>query len=770
MWWKNIRIRKLQTVVMFLIVLLCSTLLMASFGIITSLSKPFDEFIEECQVPATHFFPYTNDEEELQSIKKRFEALDEVENVEEIKRHYIEEKMYSGNKQVQAFMDLVEIKDQIHDHIHFFEGDLDTLKSMKEDECAIPSCIANEQKIKVGDTVSIDFPKQAMTYTVKVIYSSPYDSMSAYNSSILVKHLPTELETKAVLYIYTKDGVSPSELESAYRKSNGGLFEGAQTTITDMKDANQLLGAITGSIFLVIGVIMLLVSGLIINFMIRSMMVADAKTIAVYKTLGYESHDILMMYLKFYFVIVSIACVSGIGIGYLLKNKILANMFANIGCTGRQSIFVIGIPCFIGIVSFVLLVIYLLVRKTRDVKPVIALNGMSHSNTKRKKYKGNSSMQFSSLGIAIRTIRSDKKGMIGIMIISIMTTFIINFAVISLDIAYDLRNDNNYWIGIDKCDVMITVTDPSNLEKVKSNLDQDTNITKYLLSTPDFPLTLDWKEGMKNTFMYTFVYDDYEETNIPIVLGKNPATSNEIAISSVMAEQCHKTVGDYITVYLNGQDRVELLITGIFQTYYNMGQAARITSEVLEGHDMTLDYHTISIYLKDGVDSKGYITSLQTKLDTIGKVYPRTESFGSIMNMVEEPQKIAIPYVIALVFLIGGANIFSVVLLRNAKNEKMNGIYKSIGYTSGHLTKANIYYIIMLTAISMAVAIPVLLFVYPTIMKLALTMFNFIQYPVHYNVLHLVIMNITIFLVFIIFTYCSSLSIKKVSVRKLVNE
>jgi ABC-type lipoprotein release transport system permease subunit len=40
-------------------------------------------------------------------------------------------------------------------------------------------------------------------------------------------------------------------------------------------------------VFLAVGVFMLLVSGLMIYYMIKNAMIADAKPIAVYRTMGY---------------------------------------------------------------------------------------------------------------------------------------------------------------------------------------------------------------------------------------------------------------------------------------------------------------------------------------------------------------------------------------------------------------------------------------------------------------------------------------------------
>lgn len=242
------------------------------------------------------------------------------------------------------------------------------------------------------------------------------------------------------------------------------------------------------------------------------------------------------------------------------------------------------------------------------MKPVYALNGLKSSNTRKKKYSLGRSISFSPIGIALRNIKRDKKGVIGIVVIIIVTVYAVNFGIISWDVAYSQKDNNDYWIGIDPSDVIVNVTN----------------------------------------------HEDYEE------------------IKNLVA-------GDYFQCYIGYGKKVNLLITGIFQTYYQMGDACRLTKATYEQNEIPVEYNMCSIYLKDSGEMQTFIKEFSDEIGNKGEVIPRTEAFASIMNMIVEPQKKGIPPVIVLAFIIGAINIFCVVILKNAANEKVNGIYRNKG-------------------------------------------------------------------------------------------
>lgn len=768
---KNFRHKKLQTLLIFLILMLCSLLMNASVSILISLDKPFEDFAKECESPAAVLYPYSSNEAESMSLGEEFARLKEVDRVEYTKYYYVSEEITFEGKKIEGFVKLREYNRAVHKKIRYIQGDNSLAESLKDDECILPACISNQNGIAVGDRIKIKRAEGDLFYTVKGIYSDPYNTSTAFDSDMLINKIPAFYDYKLNILLYGKGDTTGSEIEEAYRSTHDGQMNGEIQTLQSRIANGLLAGNIMGAVFLAIGIIMLFVSCLIINFMIRNAMITDAKTIAVYKTMGYTTGDILEMYLSFYLAVVTIACLTGTVGSVFISNSILGSAFENMGQVAANNVFLPGIMCYILITGLVTGLIYLIIGKTRKVKPVYALNGMTSTGTKKKKrYKGSSKIQFSAIGIALRTITRNKKGIIGVLLTSVITIFSVNFAIISLDVANSLKNNNDYWLGVDKSDVMIGVSDPAQYETVQKAIEEDSRVNRYLRNRLGNRITMKWKKGMNATAMEAFVYDDFIEADLPVIKGRNPRTSDEIAISSKVSKDLSKDVGDYLEVYLDGKKRVDLLITGVFQTFFQLGDSCRVTSDLYKENKYDFEYDNFSIYLKNKTDMDAFIKDIKQKIGGSGNAIERTEAFSSIMDMIATPQKKAIPPVVALVLLVGGINIFCIVMLKNANSEKTNGIYKCIGYSTGHLIFSNLYYVGMAAVVSTAVAVPMVIVFYPGIMRLCLAMFGFQKYPVSYNILHITLANLGMLALFTASTLISSRSLKKVNVRDLVQE
>lgn len=771
MWIKNFRHKKLQTALMFLIIMLCSMLISASISILISLDKPFKDFVKECNSASGILYPYSQKERDVIALGEAFSKLPNVNRIEYGKVHYIEEEITSNDKKLEGFFRLAEYKDSIYGDIRFLKGNKDAISELKDNECIIPACLSNKNNVNVGDKIKIKFSDGNVFYTVRGIYSEIYDMTTSYDSEILIKQLPKGVYENLNIRLYGKPGVTGEDIEQAYREKNDGQMNGHIITLEDTINVNKISGNIIGAIFLAIGIIMLVVSCIIINFMIQNLMITDAKVIAIYKTIGYNSGDILSVYLKFYFVITSVACILGGIASASISNIILSSVFKNMGKVISNNLLIPGAICYLVIVTLVIGMIYRIISKTKKVKPVYALNGMTNSSTKKKKnYKGSLKFQFSAIGIALRGVMRNRKNSIMILITSIVTVFGINFGVISLDVANTLKDNNDYWLGVDKCDVMINVTDSNKNGKVEDIIKNDSRVSYVLNSNIATQVTMKWKKGMKLTTMKGFVFDDYSKAKLPITEGRNPENGNEVAISSKISKNLNKTIGDYIEIYLGGEKRVNLLITGIFQTYLELGDCCRLTTSVYRDNNYDFNYNYFSIYLKDKKQINSFIEDMKKSIGGNGNITARTEAFCSIMDMIVTPQKGAIPPVVALMLLVGGINIFCIVILRNTSNEKTNGIYKCLGYSTWHLICSNIYYVGILAVISIIIAVPMIILLYPSIMKVCLSMFGFIKYPVTYNYFHIALANIAVLIAFIISTLISSRSLKKVNVRDLVQE
>ncbi|MBB2182431.1 FtsX-like permease family protein [Lachnospiraceae bacterium MD1] len=774
MWIKNLRQRKLQTLLIFLIIMLCSILLTGSMNILSSLDAPFQEFVEECDAASARVYAFDTSEDAVYHLGKEFSKLDIMENVIYITEHYIEENLYSNGKKLEVFANLTEYNEQAYGKVRYLEGgenvSSNSAHPLEDDECLLPASISNDYDIHVGDIITMQYTGKELSYKVKAIYTEPYQTSIAFDTYILINHIPDNLTRSTRIMLYTKDGISGKEIESSFREAHDGELPAFLSPIEDVIDNSLLVGRLIGALFFAIGVIMLLVSGLMIQFMIKHVMISDEKAIAVYKTMGYTSNDILFMYIKLYFVIVSIACIVGTSSSVFLSNTILSGVFENMGQLKVKNPLLPAVVCYLATVIFVLSIITLIIARTRNIKPASVLSGINYGGIKKKKYSGSSTLPFSPFGIAFRTFTREKKNAIGIFLTCIVTVFSVNFAIISLDVANNMRDNNDFWIGIDKCDAMITVSWESEYEFVRNSVLQDSRVDHIFESIQQERVILKWKKGMTQTYMNAFVYDDYRLANLPIVKGRNPQNGSEIALSTKMAKELKKDIGDYVEINLEGDKFSHFLVTGLFQSYLQLGSVCRLTTSAYTDQDYHLPYNTISVYLKDQSDTDAFISDLSRAIGGSGNILKRTDVYNSIMDMVVTPQQNAIPPMVVLVLLVAGINIYSIVLLKNLKSQKINGIYKCIGYTTTHLILSNLYYVGIIGLTSVLITLPVSIVIYPKIMAVILSMFQFIKYPVQYDYSHLIVINAMIILIFILSSVISSRSIRKVNARDLVQE
>ena len=754
---------------MLFIIALCSALLTVSSAILFSMDAPYEKLADEMDAADMIMYLADPSREGAESVAKELEKLPDIQKTLLMKRHSINEECYVGKKNIDGFLSLKTYDKDIFGKIRYLEGSQKTAAELEAGECMIPACVFYENDIKIGESFRIITQRGELNYKIVGVFADIYDSSLAFECSVLVKEFPEQLSGEFLLYIYTEDGYKTSKMMLDYEDTFGHVLPGDPSSKANVIFSAQLANKILGVILCVLGVIMLLVSCVIIAFMIKNALMVDAKNIAVYKTMGYETGDIGRMYLCFYVFLAMTASLVGIVAAKFYADDLMNEMFTSIIEKADLNLFAIGWPGFVLIVGIVFLTVWSAVQKTRNIKPVYALHGLRTVNTKkRRETKGIHG--FSPWNMAVRMFLRNPRGICGILITAAVSVAGMNFGIISLDVAEHLKEDNDYWMGIDRSDLVVNLSKDADMEELLSKMEKEPEIERVVqASYSGEMISLEWQDGMEENVIYPFVYEDYRLPGLDCQSGSNPEKENEVAITKKVADATKKRIGDYLRINVDGTEK-DYLITGIFQTYYNMGAICRLSPDGYRGTTRKLGYDVLTVYLKKGVNLEKTVEKYKEKFGGYGKVLKRTEQFSTVMNMIMSPQKSAIPPIILIILFIGAANIFCIVLLKNTKEERMNGIYKSIGYSSWHLLLANIIYVAFLALATMAVAIPVTLFTYPKVMKTALSMFGLLKYEVSYQVVHLVIMNSLIFLLFLLSAILSSGSIKKISVRQLVVE
>lgn len=429
MWLKNFRNRKLQTFICGIIILLCALLLSTSMSILSSLNEPMEQLIEECESGDAVVYPNEREyKDKVLELAKRLEDMDEVKKAVCISKHYVNEKITFNGKEVTTFTNLTEYNGEVFGNVRCIDGDKKSFNNLKAGECVIPACISAENNISVGDTVTIKGPEKELDFKVKGIYADIYSTSNAFDNYILINKVPDELFIETNIRIYFNQEIKEEQFLDRYEEVYGKALEGQLNTKENALESSLLAVKVLGGILLAVGAVMLFTCCLIINFVLRSIMTSDAKTIAIYKTMGYNNQTIRNLYGTFYLVLTTVSICIGVVSSKFVANQILNDLFANIGMKANVKVLNSGFIIYAVVILLVLATVYLVTGHMKNMKPVHALGSVSPTNTvKNQHYKGNYKFAFSPVGIASRMIMRDKKGAARILIVSIVSVIGINY-------------------------------------------------------------------------------------------------------------------------------------------------------------------------------------------------------------------------------------------------------------------------------------------------------------------------------------------------------
>lgn len=763
MWLKKIRKKKMQSLIIVLILLICSTLMTSSLVIITAGDNPYNELVEECKSPVVKIYPFQSSDYEIaEQVKEKLEGLEQVEEVEILHYNYLLDKLKVKEKEVDAFFDLLTYSERMHGNVRMLAG----TKELGEGECMISAVLANSEHIEIGDRIEAG---SKISYVVKGIYTDPFNMNLSFDSEIVVQENPFPNTEKYVISVFSKEGVTGDEIVDAYREMNDTILEGRAITLEARISNNQITEKILGGILLAVSVVILIVSGAILRYMIRSTLITEKRTIAIYKTLGYKNSNIVFLYFKFYGFLVIVGTVLGSNLSKVISDSFTRITFQNLGVVSSGSGFLAAVICSAFIIAYVFLQVYFLLRNVGKISPMEVFRGENaYKGKKRKNVKG--SLKFSPISMAFRMIFRDKKNTCMIIITCIMATYCVNMAATCMSLLNDMEEKNYYWLGFDKHDISFTSVDLSTYEETVKRLEEEEEVEKVIKTTTDVAVSLQWEKGMGDTILSAMIYNTYENLDMQVIEGRNPLYPNEIALGNMLAKKMNKHVGDYVDIYFNGTKKVSLLICGTYQSFYDMGKSCRLLGDTLTENNIAFQYSEGSIYLKNGVKKEDFLEKYSKIYEREAGFIKREAKYENILQMITGPQMIAIKPFMTFAILLGGLNIVAIVYLKNKSSQKNFSIYKAVGYSSNHLLFANISYILIIAVLSTCITIPVFLIAFPRTMVLAMSAFGFREYPVAYKISTVIISNLGALIIYLISGLIASKSLYNNPVEELVCE
>ena len=165
---------------------------------------------------------------------------------------------------------------------------------------------------------------------------------------------------------------------------------------------------------------------------------------------------------------------------------------------------------------------------------------------------------------------------------------------------------------------------------------------------------------------------------------REPRYENEVVITEIIAKTYHLSIGDTVTL-THGKDSRDFLITGYFQSVQNAGKALAMLKKGLSRFEFSESQLAQYNYL---VSDKEQISSLAEKLQ---EQYGEHVYIINVQGIVESLRTISdatllsclLIYGISILFILVAAYMVCDKVFLKERNDY--GIYKSQGFTTGHL-------------------------------------------------------------------------------------
>jgi putative ABC transport system permease protein len=775
MWKKKIKQKKLQLILIAIILMVSSSIFALSMSFTSTVSKYTNDYYEGENIKDIVVQTYNVD------VISKVESfiMEEETNEKDIRKTKgltVDRQVFLGDENLDLGMANLIIYEGMKAHpwdVVITEGEKVTTPS--KGTIWVSNLLADSKNLKIGDKLKIKDGDEYKYLTISALVNDSLvpSSVMGYNNLYINSNdywdFNELIKSQYIGYDSSKEGNdATSELVSYIGDSIDGVIYDKWITIFAANAGSQ----ITSGVGLSTSILIFIVSVVIIRFVLWNNILKEYRSIGVYKSLGFTSKQIRNIYLKSFGIVGIIAITAGSFfsiwfINYLVKISI---KYIGIYEGGINNFSFIVLT--IALMSFVLISnIYLLLRRINKIKPVEAFRiGVTSSKEKFKKsiIKDASSP----MSMAINDIFKYKKQ--NIIIVTVLS-LVIYLSVFLVSVNYSMINmKDNAWNMFGLLQGDVTLDFPSGeasydkaLEEIKSDprvlgvreCSFDVGKVAYLDVS---------RYNIKNAQVVTYLYDNYDNNhgfNVSITKGRNPKNKNEIALTEQILKETNLDIGDYINMKILGEE-TSLLITGSYigmmSNNYNMRMTLDVVSKEIRNN---LNNLNINITLKDKNDYEVFKNEYKDKyevcsIDTCPSLIATTSK--SVIEIV-----IPVTTIILLgILLFSILNIVNLIIMNNTDNRRNNAIIKSLGFSSIYILKRTLYRIMMLTGVSSLVGFILNATISKSVFKFAMMGINGLMIPNGKVISTIVFIEILTLGATII----SMFSIRKISTVELMEE
>lgn len=586
---------------------------------------------------------------------------------------------------------------------------------VNDGEIAVPIYHMQEYGLRLGDTVRVVANNFDMEFTISAFVRDVQMNPSIVTSKrfvvsendwALLRDNIGEIEYLIEFQLYDVNSVS--DFEAMYQASSLPQKDAA-ITYTLYRTLNALTDGIVAAVIVLISLLLIAIAALCLRFTLTATIEEDYREIGVMKAIGISGKDIRRLYMLKYVAMAAIASLLGYVISFFIGNLFTANISLYMG-TAPKTIWNSISPALGALIVFLAVVLFcrVVLRRFRKISAVEAMrDGASEGNRRVARGFRLSRSSFGNVNIflGVKAVFSRFSMYVVLCVIFIVCTFLM---VVPLNFLNTLESpDFVSCMGAGRSDIRIDIFTrqgedmESRYEGINEYLQNDSDIKKYASFVTAAYRVQNSEGAYENIKIET---GDFSVFPLEYLHGSAPMTENQIALSSMSADELNKSVGDTLTLLVGNEEHI-LTVCGIYQDVTNGGKTAKGLLPYTSGNIL---WYMVNIEVADGVGVPTKIAELNNAFSSV-KVTDMADYVSQTLGGLTEQLSLAavLAFILAVAIAVLITAMFFKMLI--AKDASQIAVMRSLGFSYRdirlqYITRAIIVLLIGIVAGSVAAA------------------------------------------------------------------
>ncbi len=693
---RNLQRRLLQSVVVGTILALSALLFFAGLGLFAELRGPFERMFEEQNGShlTLHFDTRSHPPEEVLGWwKKRPEVVSMSPLVPRIE---LEGSSYHEQEQLNSLLYVAERPNEptTQDLLKAVAGSLEG--GPGPGEIWIPTSVANEGGIEVGETLEIPTYQGLQSFDVTAVVVDPQHS-APFNNPKRLWVAPGELplhfalaELSEVQFgVRLTDAALCQPLWIEFKEAMGGAFAGGNIDYQGMILGYTAPYSAMAAMLVAFSVLSVLISLFATHGTLTSALLADFRVLGLLRAQGFTPSQVRDVYLLQYLALVLVAAPIGVAVGFPLVRQGVNLLMSSTGAAvSGSSLWGLAVVTVLLFVALVWAFVWLVARRAARVRPADAIRvgalvagGGDRQWPQLEKVMGLGLP----LAVAVKSLGTQRRRAL-LLVASVAFATLAASLAVNLDHSFRRGQDDPSILGFDDADVRIVRGGR------RFGMRHDTMVG-VLRDHPDVAhvATSDFYEaevlagdGPTRDLLGTVLSGDVDALRIRHLEGRSPETDSEVSVGANTLRDLGLEIGDSMRLFIQGFE-VELEIVGVFQTLNNGGTGFRILLDGVRRAEPFYEPVQYGVVLREGVDSDAFIDSLEAEYGEAVDGQPGDLFLRRIMATVLTGMRFSNGFLTGVFLLAAAVLIFNATLMQIAEGRATFGVLKTVGMTPRQL-------------------------------------------------------------------------------------